>query len=278
MLKIKIRNTSGLVTGHAKLPILVVVIVCMACLVPLSMPAPRAYSQSSNDAIPLDDPQMSQYFEVPVPDSDDKGFFYLTAPDGWTKMQIQPYIDGIETVSAAEFCAPEGCGEASLQLYAYLSTPGSFFPPGGAAQPEQVFQGIVDYSEGLGIDTTQVVPIEGPNPQVDVYIEGIDDQGQKMKGFSDLLLSEQPSVLYEATFFTKEANWDHYYPIFLDIQKTIKAVYPTDLNVICHESQTPECLGMVSGMMGENTRTMNTIIDNMDVTGCSQNKYWDPAC
>jgi hypothetical protein len=203
MLKIKIRNTSGLVTGHAKLPILVVVIVCMACLVPLSMPAPRAYSQSSNDAIPLDDPQMSQYFEVPVPDSDDKGFFYLTAPDGWTKMQIQPYIDGIETVSAAEFCAPEGCGEASLQLYAYLSTPGSFFPPGGAAQPEQVFQGIVDYSEGLGIDTTQVVPIEGPNPQVDVYIEGIDDQGQKMKGFSDLLLLEQPSVLYVANLWNK---------------------------------------------------------------------------
>src|SRR5215211_3519453 len=116
MLKIKIRNTSGLVTGHAKLPILVVVIVCMACLVPLSMPAPRAYSQSSNDAIPLDDSQMSQYFEVPVPDSDDKGFFYLTAPDGWTKMQIQPYIDGIETVSAAEFLRSRGLRRSVITI------------------------------------------------------------------------------------------------------------------------------------------------------------------
>ena len=48
-----------------------------------------------------------------------------------------------------------------------------------------------------------MVPIEGPNPQVDVYIEGIDDQGQKMKGFSDLLLLEQPSVLYVANLWNK---------------------------------------------------------------------------
>jgi hypothetical protein len=277
MFKMISRKISSHVASDTKMIALAAIIVSMACLAPVSIPHQKAYSQSNNHyTSPLE--QYPQFFEVPVPDSDEKGFFYVYGlPDDWTKVQQDPYIDSVQTASASAFCPSQGCGEASLQLFAYLSTPGSFFPTGATAQPQEVFQGIIDYNEGTGMHATQVLPLDGSDPAVIVQVEAMDDQGQKMRGLSNYILSEQLGVLWEISYLSKDANWDYYFPIFQQIKDTIQVLYPTDPYVICHENQTSECLAMVSDMINDNTNTMNQIIANMQ-PGCTFTEHLERKC
>lgn len=256
MFKTAACKISSVLGSNTKFMTIAAIIVTMACLVPTSLPEQKAYSQSNNYGT-------AHYFAVSV-------------PDGWIRVQEAPYIHNVETVYASRYCPPEGCGEASLSLYAFLSTPGSFFPTGRTAQPKDVFQGIIDYNEGIGVHAIEMIPLKTPDPQVAVTVETIDDQGQRMTGMSFYLLSEQLGVLWERTFYAKEGSWDYYYPIFTQIQSALKPLYPTE--VLCHENHTPQCWQRVSEMSRQSYCTTMNIINNIGPAGSSNFRTWDPYC
>ena len=222
-------------------------------MIPVSILEQKAYSQSNDFR--------TDYFAVDI-------------PDGWTQVQADP-IDGVETASAAQFCPPEGCGEAEVQLFAYLPTSGSFFPTGRTAQPKDVFQGIIDYNEGIGVHAIEVTPIETPDPQVAVRVETTDDQGQKWNGMSFYQLSEQRDVLWERTFYAKEGSGDHYWDIFPQIQRALKLFSPNE--VPRHENLTPQYWKNQEDIAKIKYCSAMAIIWNMRVEPATY-KVWDEYC
>ena len=139
-----------------------------------------------------------------------------------------------------------------------------------------MFQGIIDYNEGIGVHAIGVTRQETPDPQVAVTVETIDDQGQRMEGMSFYDIKEQLGVLWERTLYAKEGSWDYYFPIFKQILSAAKPHYPTE--ALCHENPTSQCWQKVSDMSRQSYETTMCIINNIAPTEPSYFRTWDPYC
>ena len=164
------------------------------------------------------------------------GYFSLEVPDSWTTRQAEANHD-VETATAVLLCPPAGCAEANVQLFAYLSTSGSFFPSGNT-DPEEVFKGLVKYNEAQGFNYESSKISETKDHSAPLYtteFDYVDDSGQNMHGNGVYVLSKL-GILWEAAFIAKQDNWDPYKPIFQHMISTISPLYPSI--AYCHENRT----------------------------------------